>query len=117
MRSHNIPLRKKLRYKFDNLMAKGPAALIGWLGLLSILLVITAALILTVTGFQQDDSDSLSFVEAAWGSLMRTLDPGTMGGDTGWGFRIVMLGVTLGGIFYCLDAYRCSCFRNIKQAG
>lgn len=99
MRSHNIPLRKKLRYKFDNLMAKGPAALIGWLGLLSILLVITAALILTVTGFQQDDSDSLSFVEAAWGSLMRTLDPGTMGGDTGWGFRIVMLGVTLGGIF------------------
>ena len=32
-------------------------------------------------------------------SLMRTLDPGTMGGDTGWGFRIVMLGVTFGGIF------------------
>ena len=30
---------------------------------------------------------------------MRTLDAGTMGGDTGWGFRIVMLVVTIGGIF------------------
>jgi voltage-gated potassium channel Kch len=30
---------------------------------------------------------------------MRTLDPGTMGSDTGSGFRFVMLFVTLGGIF------------------
>ena len=30
---------------------------------------------------------------------MRTLDSGTMGGDAGWGFRLVMLLVTLGGIF------------------
>ena len=30
---------------------------------------------------------------------MRTLDAGTMGGDTGPGFRIVMLLVTIGGIF------------------
>jgi voltage-gated potassium channel Kch len=34
-----------------------------------------------------------------WASLMRTLDSGTMGGDAGWGFRWVMLAVTLGGIF------------------
>src|SRR5512136_2820034 len=30
---------------------------------------------------------------------MRTFDAGTMGGDTGWGFRLVMLGVTIGGVF------------------
>ena len=30
---------------------------------------------------------------------MRTLDPGTMGGDMGWGFRLIMFMVTLGGIF------------------
>src|SRR5512136_1191825 len=30
---------------------------------------------------------------------MRTFDAGTMGGDTGWGFRLVMLFVTIGGIF------------------
>jgi voltage-gated potassium channel Kch len=80
-------------------MAKGPIALIGWLGVLSLVLVVVAALILTVTGFTQDDGETMNFVEASWKSLMRTLDPGTMGGDTGWGFRIIMLGVTLGGIF------------------
>ena len=81
------------------LMSRGTIALIGWLGILSLLLVITAGVIITVTGFSPYDSESLGFIEASWKSLMRTLDPGTMGGDTGWGFRIVMLGVTLGGIF------------------
>lgn len=97
--SNNISTSQKLRYKFDNLMSKGTIALIGWLGLLSLLLVSIAAIILTITGFAQEDGSSLDFIEAAWGSLMRTLDPGTMGGDTGWGFRLTMLGVTLGGIF------------------
>lgn len=95
----NITFRVRFRYWFDNLMSKGPAALIGWLGLLSLLLVILAGITLTVTGFSQENEESLTFVEAAWNSLMRTLDPGTMGGDTGWGFRITMLMVTLGGIF------------------
>jgi voltage-gated potassium channel Kch len=31
---------------------------------------------------------------------MRTLDAGTMGGDEGWGFRMVMFVVTLGGVFF-----------------
>lgn len=96
---HSSTFKTRLRYKFDNLMSKGPIALIGWLGLLSLLLVATAGIILTISGFSQDDSESLGFIEAAWESLMRTLDPGTMGGDTGWGFRLTMLGVTLGGIF------------------
>lgn len=97
--SNNISARQKLRYKFDNLMSKGTIALIGWLGLLSLLLVSIAGIVLTISGFAQDDGSSLDFIEAAWESLMRTLDPGTMGGDTGWGFRLTMLGVTLGGIF------------------
>jgi len=99
MSVHNISFSQKLRYKFDNIMAKGPIALIGWLGLASLLLVSIAGIILTISGFAQTDGEALDFIEASWESLMRTLDPGTMGGDTGWGFRIVMLCVTLGGIF------------------
>jgi voltage-gated potassium channel Kch len=99
MSVQNISFSQKMRYRFDNLMSKGPIALIGWLGILSIILVTAAAIILAITGFAQDDGESLTFIEAAWKSLMRTLDPGTMGGDTGWGFRITMLCVTLGGIF------------------
>lgn len=99
MSIHNISFSQKMRYRFDNLMSKGPIALIGWLGILSVILVCVAAIILTIAGLTQDDGETMNFVEAAWKSLMRTLDPGTMGGDTGWGFRIVMLCVTLGGIF------------------
>jgi voltage-gated potassium channel Kch len=91
-------LRQKLHYKFDNLMSAGPIALIGWLGITSLALVIAAAAIISIGGLTQEEGSAIGFIEAAWESLMRTLDPGTMGGDTGWGFRIVMLGVTVGGI-------------------
>ena len=41
-----------------------------------------------------------TFLQVAWASLMRTLDPGTMGGDEGdWSFLVAMLTVTFGGIF------------------
>lgn len=99
MAERNISFKTKLRYRFDNIMARGPIALIGWLGLLSLILVCAAGILLTISGFTQDDGETMGFIEATWKSLMRTLDPGTMGGDTGWGFRLTMLGVTLGGIF------------------
>lgn len=90
---------KTVRYKFDNLMSRGVIALIGWLGLISLALVGAAAIVISIIGIGQEGEDAPGFIEAAWLSLMRTLDPGTMGGDTGWGFRIIMLMVTLGGIF------------------
>ena len=94
-----ITFSDRLRYTFDNYMSRGTIALIGGLGLGSLLIILVAAVILSITRFAQEGSEPLPFGEAAWGSLMRTLDSGTMGGDTGWGFRFVMLGVTLGGIF------------------
>lgn len=90
---------KKMRYAFDNTMSKGPVALIIWLAIISILVIIVAAIVLMITGINQPEESGLSFLEAAWQSLMRTLDAGTMGGDAGWGFRIIMLLVTIGGIF------------------
>ena len=91
---------QRLRYQFDNLMSRGTPALIGMLFILSLIIVIIAGAVITITGFVQEGTDGrLSFGEAMWESLMRTLDSGTMGGDTGTGFRAVMLFVTLGGIF------------------
>lgn len=93
-------LSQRLHYRFDNIMSRGAIALIGWLGIASIVLITVAGIIVVTAGLQQeDDPGTPNFIEATWQSLMRTLDPGTMGGDTGWGFRIVMLGVTIGGIF------------------
>jgi ion channel POLLUX/CASTOR len=92
---------QRLRYHFDNLMSRGTPAMIGMLFVLSLIVVFIAGAVISITGFVQegDTVQRLSFPEATWESLMRTLDSGTMGGDTGTGFRIVMLFVTLGGIF------------------
>lgn len=90
---------QRLRYQFDNLMARGTPAMIGMLFVFSLIIVMIAGAIISLTGFAQEGSEGLSFGEAMWESLMRTLDSGTMGGDTGAGFRAVMLFVTLGGVF------------------
>ncbi|NUQ84822.1 MAG: NAD-binding protein [Anaerolineales bacterium] len=93
-------LRQRFRYRFDNLMSRGTPAMIGMLFVLSVAIISIAGIFISIFGFRQShDPTPLPFSEAAWESLMRTLDPGTMGQDTGAGFRIVMLFVTLGGIF------------------
>ncbi|MER8631159.1 hypothetical protein NKH55_15470 [Mesorhizobium opportunistum] len=92
-------LGTRLRYGFDKSMAAGPIALIGWLAVVSLLIIIAAAALLAVTRIAPEGGEPLNFFEAFWESLMRTLDSGTMGGDTGWAFRLVMLVVTLAGIF------------------
>ncbi len=89
----------RLRYSFDNLMSKGTIALIGGLAVLSLIIILAAAVIGYILGIAPEGGERLGFVELAWMNLMRTLDAGTMGGDAGWGLRIVMLGVTIGGIF------------------
>ncbi len=96
----NPSFRQRIKYRFDNLMSRGTPAMVGMLFILSLIVVFIAGAIISAAGFVQDgEAGRLSFGEAAWESLMRTLDSGTMGGDTGTGFRIVMLVVTLGGIF------------------
>jgi voltage-gated potassium channel Kch len=92
-------LGARLRYAFDKSMAAGTIALIGWLGLVSLAIVLVAGLILALLSIAAPGSDPMSLVEAVWQSLMREMDPGTLAGDTGWGLRIVMLLVTLSGIF------------------
>ncbi len=92
-------LQQRFQYWFDNFMSRGTIALIGGLAVLSLIIIFIAAAIIRVGAIAMDGESAPSFGEAAWMSLMRTLDAGTMGGDTGPGFRIVMLLVTVGGIF------------------
>jgi voltage-gated potassium channel Kch len=93
--------RQKFQYFFDNFMSRGTVALIGGLAVLSLVVITIAGAVISLGGklLAPEGSGALSFIEATWESLMRTFDAGTMGGDTGWGFRLVMLFVTIGGIF------------------
>lgn len=89
-------LRARARYRFDRFMERGTIALIAGLFVLSLAIIGgVAALLVVVRG---DDGRDLP--QLLWMSLLRTLDPGTMGGDEGSpGFVLGMLAVTLGGIF------------------
>ncbi len=95
----SFSLRERARYAFDNTLAKGTVALIAWLAVVSLLGILLIAGLVVLLGVHPAGGEELSFAEAAWGNLMRTLDAGTMGGDEGWGFRIWMFLVTLLGIF------------------
>lgn len=93
---------ERLRYRFDNFMARGTIALIIGLFVASAIGIFLISLIINVLGLATDGTSlpGTSLPDLMWASLMRTLDSGTMGGDTGSaGFLVGMLAVTLGGIF------------------
>ncbi|MFH8729020.1 CASTOR/POLLUX-related putative ion channel [Streptomyces termitum] len=92
-------VRTRFRYWFDGTMDRGTPALISWLALASLVLIGLAST-LVVLFTDTDAEDNGGWPGVAWMSLLRTLDPGTMGGDTGSPvFLVLMLAVTLGGIF------------------
>ena len=83
-------------------MSRGTIALIGGLFVLSALVIVVISLVVLVTGtiHESTSTENIDLPEMLWMSLLRTLDPGTMGGDTGSVmFVLSMLTVTLGGIF------------------
>ena len=96
---HGISLGDRIRYAIDSTFDRGSGALVLWLFALSLVIVLLAASAASLLGIAPAGEPAMSFAEAAWASLMRALDSGTMGGDQGWAFRILMLLVTLGGIF------------------
>lgn len=78
-------------------MARGTIAVMGLLALATVVFVVVIAVVVVIFGMFPR-GDHLTFFEVLWGNLMRTLDPGTMGGDQGWAFRVAMLVVTIGGL-------------------
>lgn len=90
--------RERWRYRFDNWMSRGTVAIMTLLGLATLVFVGAVALLVVLASAYPENSDRTSFQEVVWGNLMRTLDPGTMGGDVGWAFRVLMLLVTIGGL-------------------
>lgn len=94
--------QQQLRYRFDNLMARGISGQMLMLGLLSAILIVASALLLLVTGLapEGEDGSRPGLPMLVWMALMRSMDAGAVGGDSGsWPYLFVMLGVTFGGIF------------------
>jgi voltage-gated potassium channel Kch len=95
-----VTLADRLRYRFDNTISRGTVALIGWLFAVVVALVLTSSLLVYATGIAPEvGGHKPGFLQTLWNNLMRTIDPGNVGGDKGsWPFLLSMVAVTAGGI-------------------
>jgi ion channel POLLUX/CASTOR len=89
---------ERVRYRFEQTLSKGPARVIGWLSLITLVIIIVTGLIEMMIG-QFGGSRDASLLENWWQALLRVLDSGTFAGDTDWLTRILSLVVTIAGIF------------------
>jgi len=88
-----------LRYRFENRLATGTASLVGLLGTSAAILVVAVGVFLWLAHVSVDGHVATG-IEGVWLSLLRALDPGTMGSDSGWAFRLASLTVSIGGILF-----------------
>lgn len=98
----SITLRDRVRYRFDGFMSRGPAALVGALGIASMLVIVAGALAVHGLGVAPVDAEGHrpGLVTLIWMAGMHAMDAGAVGGDDGArGYLALMLAVTLGGIF------------------
>lgn len=94
-----ITFGQRLRYWFDNSLSRGTASLIGWLAIISLIIVLVSALVVWVFGLLPEDRQEGGFFESFWQSFLHAIDAGTVAGDEDWWLRLVMVLVTIGGIF------------------
>jgi voltage-gated potassium channel Kch len=90
---------ERLRYRFDRSLGRGPAALVGWLGALTLAIVLLAATVIVVLGLGIHGGEAVGFPESFWQALLRVLEPTSLAEDQGWALRLVSLIVTFSGIF------------------
>jgi len=89
--------KQRFQYWFDNYMSRGSGAMLTGLFVLSTLIIFVVAALVKLTNSAPEGE---GFFGVAWMGLLRTLDSGTMGGDTGSPFFLfMMLVVTFGGVF------------------
>ena len=91
----------RLRYWFDATMARGTPALVAWLAVVTLVLIVVFAVIVTVTGLEPTpDNAKKGFFGQLLATFFHALDPGTIAGDGGtWRFLLLMLLLTVAGLF------------------
>ena len=91
----------RVRYRLDNALSRGAWVVIGYLGLVTLAIVVLAAVITVIAhliGFG-GTSGRLGGLESFWQMLVRVVDAGSFASDATWPTRLLALVVTLAGIF------------------
>lgn len=88
--------RERFQYAFDNTLARGPRALIGWLALATAILIIVAtSLVVGLNGIPQ----GANVFDVFWNILSQALTPNPVDSSNPLTYLAVMLVVTLGSLF------------------
>ena len=99
MAGKRFPLARRFRYWFEESAKRGMPTLVGWLMLAWVIVIFLTATTVVLLA-PEDSGENGGWVGVLWESLLRAIDPGTMGGDRGSAaFLAIMLAVTLSGIF------------------
>ena len=97
--TRHVTTRDRLRYRFDATLSRGTIGVIAWLGLVTMIVVLIAGFLVWLFEISTTGGGRTRFGEATWANLMHALDPGALGADQGWGWRVIALVVTVAGIF------------------
>ncbi len=89
-----VTLKERLRYAFDRTMSRGPAALIGWLALITVFAILATAGVVCLAGISSRDNP----IDQIWSYLMLTLEPDALTFDP-WPQRIATLAIVFTSIF------------------
>ncbi|HEX2048746.1 MAG TPA: hypothetical protein VHF27_13350 [Acidimicrobiales bacterium] len=90
--------RRRLRYRFDTLLARGTVMVILWLGLITAAVVLVTGTLLSVLDIAVH-GHQVGIIEGIWQNMLRSFEPAAMEADRGWPLRLQSLFVVLFGIF------------------
>lgn len=89
--------RRRVRYKFDTILARGTIAVILWLFLITAAVVMVTGTLLSVFNIAVH-GHQVGIIEGIWQNMLRSFEPAAMEADTGWPLRLQSLMVVIFGI-------------------
>lgn len=89
--------RRRVRYKFDTVLARGTVAVILWLFLITAAVVVVTGTLLSVLDIAVH-GHQVGIIEGIWQNMLRSFEPAAMEADHGWPLRIQSLLVVIFGI-------------------
>ena len=96
---NRIKLKNKIQGMLEETLSRGTVSIIAWLAVTMILTVVIFSFVLVLMNLRPDnETGSLSLIEAIWQNFLRVIDPGGLQNDRLWGYRIVSAVITLLGV-------------------
>lgn len=96
---NRIKLKNKIQGMLEETLSRGTVSIIAWLAVTMILTVVIFSFVLVLMDLRPDnETGSLSLIEAIWQNFLRVIDSGGLHNDRLWGYRIVSAVVTLLGV-------------------